>query len=844
MKKTPNVQKTKNLNLCISCEMCSIICPENAIKFTFIKGQFLPDVDKNCTSCGKCLLICPGIDIDPFNLRKESNITKTSLDNGGKYLNTYTAYSKRSKIRENSTSGGIVTDLIINLIEDQEYDSAFVLPFETFHYKPVRLTEISAKENICNSAKSKYIPVSAFNILKTLEKKENEKYIIVATPCIIKGLLNYLEMRKISRDNLLFIGLFCDRTLNYNILKYYEDSFKEKDEKISLFEFRTKEKSGWPGNSKIIFDSERELIINSSIRKQSKEYFQLNRCLFCLNGKLNPLSDISVGDCYLKEEKDTAGKSNIIIRTKKGQDIFNKYSKSINSKNTEYKKIVDSQGLDEKKKNWIYVKLFSDIHNLYPDFKMDKKYNKELKKMLKTQKHIEWGENYQIYKIKTSLVYNKFLRKINLYGKLSATVIVLGMNIFKDLILSPFQKNVNLKSTKNNIVIIGGGLHNKGAQAMTFTTVNELKKKFPYKNIYLFSELDYHRNKNEKDIYNFNISPWNPEIKSRILGLPKSLELDLLNVTNDDNSVQNLKKILKDTIMFIDISGYRLSSLGFVTSLDYLLDIMVAKKFSAPYIILPQSIGPFDYPSKYSFIKFLIKFYLEYPEIIFAREEEGIECLKKMNLKNFEKSQDIVLDRVDDYDLYKIYNKKIHIKTNHLEKNSIGIIPNQRVFDREKEDVLYSHYKMLINTSLKAGKTVYILRHSYDDLEICENIKELFSKNNRVILLNDDFNAIELELILKQFDFIIASRYHSIIHAYRNSVPALVIGWATKYYELLKSFDQLDYFIDVRKGIYNQELNNKIKLLLMDSEKEKFKIRKMANENKKDIFDIIESVPR
>jgi len=151
---------------------------------------------------------------------------------------------------------------------------------------------------------------------------------------------------------------------------------------------------------------------------------------------------------------------------------------------------------------------------------------------------------------------------------------------------------------------------------------------------------------------------------------------------------------------------------------------------------------------------------------------------------------------------------------------------------------------MLINTSLKAGKTVYILRHSYDDLEICENIKELFSKNNRVILLNDDFNAIELELILKQFDFIIASRYHSIIHAYRNSVPALVIGWATKYYELLKSFDQLDYFIDVRKGIYNQELNNKIKLLLMDSEKEKFKIRKMANENKKDIFDIIESVPR
>ena len=39
-----------------------------------------------------------------------------------------------------------------------------------------------------------------------------------------------------------------------------------------------------------------------------------------------------------------------------------------------------------------------------------------------------------------------------------------------------------------NIIITGGELFNKGAQAMTFVTVNELKKRFPDHQIYLLSK--------------------------------------------------------------------------------------------------------------------------------------------------------------------------------------------------------------------------------------------------------------------------------------------------------------------------------------------------------------------
>ena len=54
-----------------------------------------------------------------------------------------------------------------------------------------------------------------------------------------------------------------------------------------------------------------------------------------------------------------------------------------------------------------------------------------------------------------------------------------------------------------NIIISGGGLVNKGAQAMTFVTVSELSKRFPDHQIYVLSEVDFKREKSELNIYKF-----------------------------------------------------------------------------------------------------------------------------------------------------------------------------------------------------------------------------------------------------------------------------------------------------------------------------------------------------
>ncbi len=55
--------------------------------------------------------------------------------------------------------------------------------------------------------------------------------------------------------------------------------------------------------------------------------------------------------------------------------------------------------------------------------------------------------------------------------------------------------------------------------------------------------------------------------------------------------------------------------------------------------------------------------------------------------------------------------------------------------------------------------------------------------------------------MIKEVDFIISSRYHALVHAFKLHIPCIAIGWADKYESLLFDVGQQDYLIDARKGI-------------------------------------------
>ena len=133
------------------------------------------------------------------------------------------------------------------------------------------------------------------------------------------------------------------------------------------------------------------------------------------------------------------------------------------------------------------------------------------------------------------------------------------------------------------------------------------------------------------------------------------------------------------------------------------------------------------------------------------------------------------------------------------------------------------------------------MMHSSQDAELCREIKLAHADETNVILLDKDYSCIEFNEIVKQFDFVIASRYHSIVHAYKNGIPCLVLGWATKYHELLKQFGQLDYMFDFRGNVDTESLLAAMDKLIEARDEESKRILKELDKIQQDnVLDILE----
>ncbi|GEN51410.1 polysaccharide pyruvyl transferase family protein [Alkalibacterium pelagium] len=388
------------------------------------------------------------------------------------------------------------------------------------------------------------------------------------------------------------------------------------------------------------------------------------------------------------------------------------------------------------------------------------------------------------------------------------------------------------------IVITGGQLYNKGAEAMTYLAVDELTKKYPEAKIVVLSTKDFERPEYEKKKYKFEILPRESRVlfplttgKLKVRGYLQQLKSLLRKDKSYIKETYRLKKILKNTIMMVDISGFALSSqFNSEHSVNYLSRIFIAENYNIPFYIMPQSFGPFNYDTEIQMnMDKIIKKALSYPKVIYAREKEGYSLLKNnfsldLNLKY---SMDSVLV-TNDINLKNIFTE-IPVTKKYPEAKGVAIVPNMKTFSHGNKEVILKTYKNVIDNLILKGKTVTIVRHSYEDIEACLMIKDLFNEDDSVVLIGDDMSCIEFDNLVTQFDFIIGSRFHSIVHAYKNAVPSIALGWATKYKELLEEFNQSGYIFDVRKNINQKDIIAKVNYLLDNHEYESTVIAERLN---------------
>ncbi len=343
------------------------------------------------------------------------------------------------------------------------------------------------------------------------------------------------------------------------------------------------------------------------------------------------------------------------------------------------------------------------------------------------------------------------------------------------------------------VVIVGANFKNKGAQSMLFTTVATIRRNYPDAKIF-FAHYNKSPCLNENFLFDeiyYNKTLFKISSNKITASLPSDVKWC---------SPQKTLQTIQSADLIIDINGFALGQKwGVKSSLDYLNKIKLARAFNVPIILMPQSFGPFDFGESQKLMDKEISETLTYPQKIFAREYDGLISLrKKYRLENVSLHPDLVLSssNVKLTDIFKTAPKFSVPKV--LPVSCVGVVPNLRSFDRSGRawQTLQAFYE-IINFLLKENKLVYLFRHSIEDITPCRWLKSLFADDERVILWENDFSCFEYDEVCRQFEFLIVGRFHGIVHAYRNNIPCLLMGWAVKYKELAQLMYQSQYIFDL-----------------------------------------------
>lgn len=381
-----NVKKTINMRLCLKCGICVGICPYKSIKYD--NGKICIN-DRKCKNCGICKKYCPGI---PEGKECEKQIQERMQ---GETLKAYVGRTKNLEILKQSVSGGVATEIIESLLKEGIYD--FAIGVSQRQRNTNNIMQIYDEEHNEKMPKSVYSMPSFHNVISYISANPQKRGILIATGCVLSSMKKYIQNSpELDIQNYLLLGLFCDCTLNNNIEKYFYNYVVVKNDEIEGFEYRTKDRGGWPGNVKL-YTRHNEVIIPREERTQIVKYFKNRRCIYCLD-HMNVNADISLGDNYTNTHDDKLGTSSIIIRTGKGMSVIKKIYDKLLLYEVPYQKICDSQNLSSKITNYKYSILLQEekgiVINRFNKHQVEQISNLEKKNYNTELRRLTIGEKY------------------------------------------------------------------------------------------------------------------------------------------------------------------------------------------------------------------------------------------------------------------------------------------------------------------------------------------------------------------------------------------------------------------------------------------------------------------
>jgi coenzyme F420 hydrogenase subunit beta len=322
VKKARNIEEVIRSGLCNRCGTC-VGLSRGKIVFDDRLGKYLPVIKEPLDEEEENLVFgaCSGKGFNFPAERKRIYGAETKHHSFlGAYSNIYIGFSKNEEIRRNSASGGIITSILVWMLEKGKIDGAVVLGMskeQPWLTKPFIAT---TKEELLEAAQSKYIISSVNEILPDIEKFDGT-IAYVGLPGQVQSIRLLQEMDHPSVKNIKYIfGPFYGNTLHFSSVKSFIRSFGFKDYRnIRKLYFRYGE---WPGKMRVEFENGKAIELAKFHANYLIPFHIVKNSLLCTDLS-NEYTDISGGDAWAPVyEERGKGFSMVIPRSGRGQKIL------------------------------------------------------------------------------------------------------------------------------------------------------------------------------------------------------------------------------------------------------------------------------------------------------------------------------------------------------------------------------------------------------------------------------------------------------------------------------------------------------------------------------------------
>jgi coenzyme F420 hydrogenase subunit beta len=289
----------------------------------------------------------------------------------GAYDSIWTGYATSQEIRQRSSSGGILTAMLLYLMRKDKIKGAIVtrMSAQTPWFPETFIA--TSEQEIIESAQSKYIITSVNEIL---EKSQHFKgdLAYVGLPGQVQSIRKLQKAKDPAIKNIKYIfGPFYGNTLYFSSIKSFLRSHREQDyTDIKKLWFRYGE---WPGSMRVEMNSGKVYELKKFHANWLIPFHILRNSLYCTD-LTNEFTDISGGDAWSPEyENRGEGFSIVISRNAIGQEIIKNMVRdgwlSLTPLNEKEAIDMHSHGYDFKKRgSFIRIRFRQLLRRPVPDW--------------------------------------------------------------------------------------------------------------------------------------------------------------------------------------------------------------------------------------------------------------------------------------------------------------------------------------------------------------------------------------------------------------------------------------------------------------------------------------------